>query len=175
MRQLGLFAVVAFAAACGGSSAPQTTAAPASTAASSSVAAPNPCAGGDCAVNIEVGSDVEREFQRRQTNYKLFAGCPRNIGLNTARGDSTSAAGLRGREPLTQSRGTTIAIPASLSGRFGVVAMYFGATPMRYTVVDFAATKTPTVNFGYRWESNRLADDLTIVNTNNSSMARVCR
>jgi hypothetical protein len=108
-------------------------------------------------------------------NYKVFPGCPRNLGLNASRGDSASAAGLRGREPLTQSRGTSIAIPSSMSGRFGLVAMYFGATPVRYVVVDFGASKTPTVNFGYRWESNRLADDLTIVNTNNSSMARACR
>jgi hypothetical protein len=175
MRILGTLALLA-AAACGGSAASsETTPAPATSAATMSSAATNPCSGGDCTVNVEVGSDVEREFQRRQTIYKVYAGCPRQMGLNNSKGDSTAAAGLRGREPLTQSRTSPIAVPASLTGRFATVAMFFGATPMRYLVVDLGARKNATANFGYRWDASKLADDLTIVNTNNSFMARTCR
>jgi hypothetical protein len=106
-------------------------------------------------------------MQRRQANYKVYPGCPRSFGV-------TSAANLRGREAAVNSRTAQFTIPANFTGRMATVAVFFGAEPQRYTVVDFGASKMPTVNFGYRWEGNALASDLTVVNTNNSAVTR-CR
>ena len=167
MRTLGTLALLV-AAACGGSAASsETTPAPAASSATTASTATNPCSGGDCTITVQVSSNIATEMQRRQANYKLYPGCPRSFGV-------TSAANLRGREAAVNSRTAQFAVPANFAGRMATVAVFFGAEPQRYTVVDFGASKNPTVDFGYRWEGNALADDLTIKNTNNSAVTR-CR
>jgi hypothetical protein len=167
MRTLGTLALLV-AAACGGSAASsETTPAPAASGATTASTAPNPCSAGDCTVTVTVSTNIATEMQRRQANYKVYPGCPRSFGI-------TSAANLRSREAPANSRTATINVPATFTGRMATVAIFFGADPQRYTVVDFGASKNPTVDFGYRWEGNALASDLTIVNTNNTAVTR-CR
>jgi hypothetical protein len=170
MRTLGTFALL-LAAACGGSAASsETTPAPAASAATTASTAntsSNPCSAGDCTITVQVSDNIATEMQRRQANYKVYPGCPRSFGV-------TTAGNLRGREAAINSRTAQIAVPGTLPGRMATVAIFFGAEPQRYAVVDFGASKAPKVDFGYRWEGNSLANDLTIVNTNNSANTR-CR
>jgi hypothetical protein len=170
MRSLSLCAGLALAAAaCGGSSStPNTTPAASTTASASASTAPDPCATTSCQIVIKVSEEIAPEFARKVANYKVYAGCPRSIGVN-------SASGLRAVTPAAQSRSNVVSIPSSFKGRLATVAVFFGAEPQRYTVVDLGAASTATIDFGYEWTGNALGSFSTQVNTNNSTMNRLCR
>jgi hypothetical protein len=170
MRSLSLCAGLALAAAaCGGSSStPNTTPAPSTTTTASASTAPDPCATTSCQVVIKVSDEISSEFARKSANYKVYSGCPRSLGVSRAEG-------LRAVTPAAQSRSNVVSIPSSFKGRLATVAIFFGAEPQRYTVVDLGAASTAAVDFGYQWNGNALSDFSTQVNTNNSTMNRLCR
>jgi hypothetical protein len=166
MRHTALFSILTLAAAaCASSPSSSNTASGPAPAVNT---APNPCSAGACKVVIEVAPELASQFQRQQANYKVYQGCPRSFGVSTV-------DGLRGVTPLVSSRTEAIPVPGGLQGKLATVAIFFGAAPARYALVDFSKNPVATVNFGYRWNGNALEDDITVVSTNSSFMTRSCR
>jgi hypothetical protein len=170
MRSTALVPLLILAASACSTSPGVEVGSPAPAAASTTAAAgANPCAGATCRVVVEVeAGGLANEFNRKQANYKLYQGCPRSLGVS-------SPSQLRGVAPLVSSRTPAFSIPGTLQGRYATVGLFFGAEPARYVLVDFGANTTGTVDFGYVWTGNAMADDSPKVNANNSFITRSCR
>lgn len=159
------------AAACSsGTSSTNTSATPAGAPATSATgtAAANPCTSGTCAVRVDLDQGVVAEYQRKQVNYKLYQGCPRNVGVS-------SVSGFRGVPAAVTSVQPNFIVPQSFQGRYGTVVRFEGPTPAQYVVVDFGASSTAAVNYGQIWTGNALQTDQVVNNTNQSFERRVCR
>jgi hypothetical protein len=171
MRKISLAIIASLVAACSGSSSStDTTPTPAAGTASASSGAVNPCSTGSCMLRVTVDPQVAPEYQRRQVNYKLFQGCPRNVGVA-----SGTVTGYRGMAPVVASVQTAFAVPATFQGRYGTVVRFEGPAPQQYAVVDFGAASDAPVNFGQLWNGNALTNDQVVLNTNSSFERRVCR
>ena len=139
--------------------------------------AQNPCANGDCKITIEVPDEVANEFGRRQTNYKVYAGCARNLGarLGSNSDPYTNAKEFRSLTAAASSAAPVLSVPANFEGRYGTVVIYFGAVPQRWAIVDFGDKKDAKVNYGYQWTGSDFQFDKGIVNSNVSFERKVCR
>jgi hypothetical protein len=171
MRRIALAAATVLAAACSGAaSSSNTSATPASggAASASATASATPCTGGACSVRIDLDPSVTSEYQRRLVNYKLFQGCPRNLGVS-------NEAGFRGLPAVVTSTQPNFVVPSSFQGRYGTVVRFEGPAPVQYVVVDFATNSTATVNYGQIWTGSSFTVDQVVRNTNQSFERRVCR
>jgi hypothetical protein len=163
MRRSPLFALLALAvSACASSSSAPAAGAGAAAAAPAPAGNPAPCTEGGCRIVINVPEDVRPEFARRQASYRVYEGCPRQIGS------------LQNAKTLTTSTTPNIAIPSGNS-RIVTVAVAFGPTIQRSVTIDLGAQALQTVDFGYTWEGSQLGTDQTIRLRSADVERRICR
>jgi hypothetical protein len=124
-------------AACASSPSASTGATPApsgagAAASASTAATTNRCAAGGCILNLVLEPSVGPIMAEKRLMYKVYKGCPRSLGGETAQA-------LRALTPMVETSTPIIQLPA-FEGRYLAVAMWMGAQPAGGTdllVVDF--------------------------------------
>lgn len=137
-------------------------------------------------MSVLIPDDALRVLQPDMV-FKVFVGCPKALGFRQDEGQvpftlgTPSAAAkmtsrtpsMRRRKAIAQSTDTTIVIP-SMSGSLATVAIFYGADPGKYAVVDFSRTPSQTVRFGFVFTGPTLIDDKVTDAQNRSAERRLC-